>query len=66
LVNREASSGGPDVAVTHRCTTWARGDPDYATQAYALAVTLEDQQLELVDLRQLLIQSLRLPAPLRV
>lgn len=54
------------VAVTHRAATWARADPDYSTQRYALAVTLEDRQLERADLRDLLAQHVRLPAQVRL
>jgi hypothetical protein len=54
------------VAVTHRAATWARDDATYPTQAYALAVTLEDQHLQQADLRQLLIQHVHLPARVRL
>ena len=54
------------VAVTHRAATWARQEPDYPSQRYALAVTLEDQQLQQADLRQLLIEQVRLPARIRL
>ncbi len=54
------------VAVAHRVATWARDDPNYMSQRYALAVTLEDQQLQQADLRQLLTQHIRLPARIRL
>ncbi len=54
------------VTVTHRAATWARDDPDYQSQRYALAVTLEDQHLQQADLRQLLTAQIRLPARIRL
>jgi subtilase family protein len=54
------------IAVTHRAATWARNDPAYQEQSYALAVTLEDQHLVQADLHQLLTQQVRLPARLRI
>lgn len=54
------------VAVTHRAATWARDDPDYATQRFALTVTLEDKELQRADLRALLVEHVRLPARARV
>lgn len=52
------------AAVTHTATAWARDDQEYLTQNYALAVTLEDQHLDQVDLHQLL--SIALPARVRL
>ncbi len=54
------------VVVTHKAQTWARNEPSYEDQSYALAVTLEDQSLVEADLHQLLTQQVRLPARLRV
>ncbi len=54
------------VAVTHRPRSWAKDDPSYATQSYALAVTLEDEALMIADLRQLLVEQVRLPARIRL
>lgn len=54
------------VVVTHKAQTWARSNPDYGTQSYALAVTLEDQNLVQADLHQLLTQKVRVPAKVRV
>ncbi|WP_238412984.1 S8 family serine peptidase [Saccharothrix deserti] len=54
------------VAVTHRAATWARNDPRYLEQSYALTVTLEDQHLVHANLHQLLTQQVRLPARLRI
>lgn len=54
------------VTVTHRAATWARDDPDYQTQRYALAVALEDQYLQQADLRQLLTAQVQLPARIRL
>lgn len=54
------------VVVTHKAQTWARSSPAYLRQDYALAVTLEDQNLVQADLRQLLIQQVRIPAMVRV
>lgn len=54
------------LVVTHRAQTWARNDPAYEQQKYALAVTLEDQALVEADLYSLLTQQVRLPARVRV
>jgi hypothetical protein len=54
------------LAVTHRTQTWARNDPDYLTQSYAVTVTLDDQHLLQADLHQLLRQQVRVPARLRI
>ncbi|WP_300646066.1 S8 family peptidase [Nocardioides sp.] len=54
------------LVVTHKAQTWARNEPSYQEQAYALAVTLEDQNLVQADLRQILTQQVRVPARLRV
>lgn len=54
------------VVVTHKAQTWARSNPDYQTQSYALTVTLEDQYLVQADLHQLLTQQVRVPARVRV
>lgn len=53
------------AVVTHTAATWARDDPEYLTQNYAIAVTLEDQHLQQADLHQLLTIA-RLPARIRV
>ena len=54
------------VAVTHKAQTWARDDPEYATQPYALAATLEDRDLATADLHQILRQQLRVPNRVRL
>ncbi|MGQ0779127.1 MAG: S8 family peptidase [Pseudonocardiales bacterium] len=54
------------VVVTHKAQTWARNDPAYAEQSYALAVTLEDRHLVQADLYQLVTQHVKIPARLRV
>jgi hypothetical protein len=54
------------LVVTHRAQTWARNDPGYQQQNYALAVTLEDQALVQADLYSLLTQQVLLPARVRV
>lgn len=54
------------VTVTHRAATWARNDPGYQSQRYALAVALEDQHLQQADLRQLLTVQVKLPARIRL
>lgn len=54
------------IAVTHRAQTWARNDPEYHYQNYALAATLEDRELVTADLHQLLRQRLRVPARVRL
>lgn len=54
------------LVVTHRAQTWARNNPGYAEQKYALAVTLEDQHLVQADLHDLLTQRVSLPARVRV
>lgn len=54
------------VVVTHKAQVWARDDPKYIQQNYALAVTLEDQNLVQADLHQLLTQQVRIPARVRV
>jgi len=54
------------IVVTHKAQTWARNNPDYLEQSYALAVTLEDQYLVQADLHQLLTQQVRVPARTRI
>ncbi|WOF24615.1 S8 family serine peptidase [Microbacterium betulae] len=54
------------VVVTHKAQTWARDDPQYKQQRYALAVTLEDQHLVQADLYQLLTQQVQVPARVRL
>lgn len=54
------------VAITHKAQTWARDNPDYQNQSYALAVTLEDQHLVNVDLHQVLTQQVQVPARVRI
>lgn len=54
------------IAVTHKAQTWARDDPDYRQQAYALAVTLEDHDLATANLHQVLRQQLRVPTRVRL
>ncbi len=54
------------VVVTHKAQTWARADPKYREQSYALAVTLEDQHLVQADLHQVLQTQVRLPARVRL
>ncbi|MGL5823317.1 MAG: S8 family serine peptidase [Nocardioides sp.] len=54
------------IAVTHKAQTWARNDPTYPHQNYALAATLEDRELVTVDLHQILKQKLRIPARVRL
>jgi hypothetical protein len=54
------------IAVTHKAQTWARNSPDYKQQDYALAVTLEDQDLVSADLHQILRAKLRVPARVRL
>ena len=53
------------LVVTHKAQTWARDDPQYERQSYALAVTLDDQHLIQADLYQLLKQQVRLPEQVR-
>jgi hypothetical protein len=54
------------VVVTHKAQTWARNEPSYLEQSYALAVTLEDRNLVEADLHQLLTQQVHLPARIRI
>jgi hypothetical protein len=54
------------VAVTHKAQTWARNNPNYESQSYALTVTLEDRALTQANLYQLLTQQVELPATVRV
>ncbi len=54
------------IAVTHKAQTWARNDPTYEHQGYALAATLEDRELATADLHQTLRQQLRLPSRVRL
>ena len=54
------------VVVTHRAQTWARDDAEYTHQSYALAVTLEDQNLVQADLHQLLTHHVQIPARVRL
>lgn len=54
------------IAVTHKAQTWARNDPTYEHQNYALAATLEDRELATADLHQILRQQLRVPSRVRI
>lgn len=54
------------LVITHTTATWARSDPDYADQRYALAVTLEDEHLVNANLHQMLSHETRLPARVRI
>jgi len=54
------------LVLTHTAQTWARDDPAYASQPYAVAVGLEDQALVQASLYQLLTQQVQVPARLRV
>ncbi len=54
------------VVVTHKAQTWARNEPGYADQSYAVTVTLDDQNLVQADLHQLLTQQVQVPARVRV
>lgn len=54
------------VVVTHKAQTWARHDPNYTHQRYALSVCLEDQHLVEADLYQMVSQRLQLPIRSRV
>lgn len=54
------------IAVTHKAQTWARNDPTYVSQNYALAATLEDRELATADLHQILRQQLRVPTRVRL
>jgi hypothetical protein len=54
------------IAVTHKAQTWARSNPEYAQQDYALAVTLEDRDLATANLHQILRQKLRVPTRVRL
>lgn len=54
------------IAVTHKAQTWARNDPAYESQSYALAATLEDRDLATADLHQILRQQLRVPTRVRL
>lgn len=54
------------IAVTHKAQTWARNDPTYESQSYALAATLEDRHLATADLHQVLRQQLRVPTRVRL
>lgn len=54
------------IAVTHRAQTWARNDPEYRNQDYALAVTLQDRDLATANLHQILKQKLRVPIRVRL
>lgn len=54
------------IAVTHKAQTWARNDPSYQHQNYAIAATLEDRELVTADLHQLLRQKLRVPTRVRL
>jgi hypothetical protein len=53
------------LVVTHRAQTWSR-NTEYDTQRYALAVTIEDEAREGVDLYALVTQRIELPARIRV
>lgn len=54
------------IAVTHKAQTWARNDPTYESQSYALAATLEDRDLANANLHQILRQQLRVPTRVRL
>lgn len=54
------------VVVTHKAQTWARDDPEYMRQRYALCVCLEDQHLVEADLYQTVSQQLQIPIRARV
>lgn len=54
------------IAVTHKAQTWARNNPEYEQQDYALAVTLEDRELATANLHQILRQKLRVPTRVRL
>lgn len=54
------------IAVTHKAQTWARNDPSYEHQSYALAATLEDRELATADLHQILRQQLQVPVRVRL
>ena len=54
------------IAVTHKAQTWARNDPAYDSQAYALAATLEDRELETANLHETLRQRLSIPNRVRL
>ena len=54
------------IAVTHKAQTWARNNPEYEHQDYALAVTLEDRDLVTANLHQILRSRLRLPTRVRL
>lgn len=54
------------LVLTHTAQTWARDDPAYSSQPYAVAVCLEDQALVQASLYQLLTQQVQVPARLRV
>lgn len=54
------------IAVTHKAQTWARNEPSYREQSYALAATLEDRDLVMADLHQILRQQLRVPTRVRL
>lgn len=54
------------IVATHKAQTWARDDPKYTSQRYALAVTLDDQNLVQADLRELLTQRVRTAARVRL
>ncbi len=54
------------IAVTQKAQTWARNDPAYQHQNYALTATLEDRELVTADLHQILRQRLRVPARVRL
>jgi len=54
------------VVLTHRAQTWARNDPNYVTQRYGLAVSLERRALTNVDLRAALLNQVRVPARVRL
>ena len=54
------------IAVTQKAQTWARNDPAYESQTYALAATLEDRDLATAHLHQFLRQRLRIPNRVRL
>lgn len=54
------------IVVTHKAQVWARDDPEYAFQRYALAATLEDRHLVELNLYQELAQRAQVPARVRV
>ena len=54
------------LAVTHKLQTWARNDPDYLDQTYAVAVALDDHEILTANLYQTLRRQLRVPTRIRI